>query len=117
MNTNKYRLKLKRLNSIARFFFFAGVLVFVGCQRNVFKSPTNNAPTALRDVPALRLNFRFETDVPAPTIASPMQTEERNIAVQADFDQNRTQEILDKTLTSPDKQRVLAVYHLSLIHI
>jgi hypothetical protein len=91
--------------------FVAGLLIFTGCQRSVFQTPTNNAPTTLRDVPALRLNFRFETDVPAPTVNQPVQTEERNIAVQTDFDQNRTQEILDKTLTSPDKQRVLAIYH------
>ena len=113
MNIDKYRLELKQLNSIAKLFFFTSVLVFAGCQRNVFQPPANNAPTALRDVPTLRLNFRFETDVPAPTIASPVQTEERNVAVQTDFDQNRAQEFLDKTLTSPDKQRVLAVYHKS----
>jgi hypothetical protein len=104
-------LKLKKINSIVKFFLFAGVLIFTGCQREALKSPATGAPAALRDVPALRLNFRFETDVPAPTIASPVQTEERNVAVQADFDNNRTQEVLDKTLTSPDKQRVLAIYH------
>ena len=108
INTDRRRLKA---NSIAKLFFLLSLLTFSGCQRNVFQSPTNNAPTALRDVPALRLNFRFETDVPAPTVASPVQNEERNVAVQADFDNNRTQEVLDKTLTSPDKQRVLAVYH------
>jgi hypothetical protein len=108
MNTCKRRLKI---NSIASFFFFASFLIFAGCQRNAFQSPAGSAPTALRDVPALRFNFRFETDVPAPTITQPLQTEERNAAVQADFDNNRTQEVLDKTLTSPDKQRVLAIYH------
>ena len=39
------------------------------------------------------------------------EIEERNALVQADFDQNRPQEILDLTLTSPDKQRVLAIFH------
>lgn len=108
MNTDGHRLKI---DFIAKFLFFVSFAALVGCQRNVFQTPTSNAPTALRDVPALRFNFRFETDVPAPTaVASPVQTEERNVAVQTDFDQNRTQEILDKTLISPDKQRVLAVY-------
>jgi hypothetical protein len=37
--------------------------------------------------------------------------EDRNAAVQADFDANRPQEVLDKTITSPDAKRVLAVYH------
>lgn len=90
--------------------FFASLLIFGGCQRSIFQAPANNAPKTLRDVPALRLNFRFETDVPAPTVASPVQTEERNAAVQTDFDQNRTTEILEKTLTAPDQQRVLAIY-------
>ena len=113
MNTDKHGLELKRLNLFAKFLFFVTLLIFSGCQRNVFQSPpSNTAPMTLRDVPALRLNFRFEADVPAPIINAPVQTEERNVAVQTDFDQNRTQEILDKTLTSPDKQRVLAIYHL-----
>ena len=98
--------------NFVKILFVVGLLIFSGCQRSGFQSPANNAPMTLRDVPALRLNFRFETDVPAPTVNQPAQTEERSVAVQADFDQNRTQEILDKTLTAPDKQRVLAIYHL-----
>ncbi len=100
------------MKNCVKFLFVASLLILNGCQRNIFQStPTENAPTTLRDVSALRLNYRFETDVPAPVINQPAQTEERNAAAQLDFDTNRTQEILDKTLTSPDKQRVLAVYH------
>jgi len=98
------------MNNFIKLICIGSLLIFNGCQRSNFQSPTV-APTTLRDVPALRLNYRFETDVPAPTVNQPAQTEERNLAVQADFDQNRTQETLDKTLTSPDKQRALAVYH------
>jgi hypothetical protein len=93
---------------------FIGSLLFqAACQRNIFESPTAVAPATLRDVPAVRLNFRFEADVPAapPAQNENVQNEERNAAVQGDFDQNRPQELLDKTVTSPDKQRVLAVYH------
>jgi len=97
--------------NFTRFILFAVLLTTLGCQRNIFETPTV-APASLRDVPALKLNFRFETDVPAPpATGEAVQTEERNAAVQTDFDQNRTQESLDKTVTSPDKQRVLAVYH------
>ena len=112
IDTDKHRLGLKQFSFVAKFLFLGSLLVFFGgCQRNIFQPQTNNAPTTLRDVPALRLNFRFETDVPAPTVNQPEQTEEeRNAAVQTDFDQNRTLEILEKTLTSPDKQRVLAIY-------
>src|SRR4051794_13961934 len=67
------------------------------------------APASLRDVPALKLNFRFESDVPPPPIPA-ASAEERNAAIQADFDQNRAPEVLEKTITSPDKKRILAVY-------
>jgi hypothetical protein len=100
------------MKNCVKLFLIASLLIFSGCQRNIFQtSPSSNAPTTLRDVPALRLNFRFETDVPAPTVNQTAPSEERNAAVQNDFDTNRAQEILDKTLTAPDKQRVLAIYH------
>lgn len=100
-------------NFVKLFFVVISLLIFGGCQRIGNQTPTGGAPQTLRDVPTLRLNFRFETDVPAPTINQPVQTEERNAAVQTDFDQNRPQDVLDKTLTAPDQQRVLAVYHSS----
>jgi hypothetical protein len=82
-----------------------------GCQKSTLQPPTV-APATLRDVSALKLNFRFETDVPPPPVVNETaQSDERNAAVQTDFDQNRTQELLDKTIVSPNKQRVLAVYH------
>lgn len=80
------------------------------CQRDIFNS-REVSPSTLRDVPALRLNFRYEADVPAPTDPNAAaQTEEKNAAVQADFDANRPQEILEKTIPSPNKQRLLTVY-------
>lgn len=89
----------------------AGLLLFGGCQKNIFESPSVTSAT-LRDVPALRLNYRYEADIPAPTIeAKNAANEERSAAVQTDFDTNRPQELLDKTLISPDKRRVLAIYH------
>ena len=91
--------------------FLAGfTLLISACGKPA--SPTGNtpAPTALSQVPAVRLNFRYEADVPAPDQAA-AQPEERNGGIQSDFDQNRPQEVLDKTLTSPDKKRVAAVYH------
>lgn len=86
------------------------LLLSVSCERAVFDKNTV-APASLKDVSALKMNFRFETDVPAPPETNTQNTtEEKNAAVQADFDQNRTPEALEKTLTSPDKQRVLAIY-------
>ncbi|MEZ5345552.1 MAG: hypothetical protein R2681_08365 [Pyrinomonadaceae bacterium] len=86
-------------------------LTFVSGCKNETANSREIAPAALRNVPAQRLNYRFETDIPAPEAkAGPGQSDERNPAVQADFDNSRVQENLDRTITSPDKQRVLAVY-------
>jgi hypothetical protein len=86
------------------------LLLTISCNRAVFDKETV-APTSLKGIPALKMNFRFETDVPAPPETNTQNTaEEKNAAVQADFDQNRSQEALEKTLTSPDKQRILAIY-------
>lgn len=94
-----------------KFLLLTLLLSAVNCQKAIFEKETV-APATLRDVPSLRLNFRFEPDVPAPTDTDqPTQNEERNPAVQNDFDQNRSLEILDKTITSPDKQQILVVYH------
>ncbi|HEX8737861.1 MAG TPA: hypothetical protein VF721_21195 [Pyrinomonadaceae bacterium] len=106
------------MNSQQGLKFLAGLILIsllsiTSCQRSIFQSPTV-APASLRDVPALKLNFRFEPDVPPPSAASQQQqqaNEERIQSVQTDFDTNRPQEVLDKTIASPDKKRVLAVYH------
>ena len=97
---------------LVKILLFALGLSAFGCQKTVVENKQTIVPQTLRDVAATRLNFRLESDVPAPTVtAENVQSEERNAAVQNDFDQNRPQEILDKSITSPNKQRVLAVYH------
>jgi hypothetical protein len=99
------------LRKIIILIVIGSILLLNGCQKNVFQSPTV-APATLRDVPSLRLNYRYEPDVPAPSDdTKKVVNEERNAAIQADFDQNRPQELLDKTLASPDKNKILAVYH------
>ncbi|MDQ3799413.1 MAG: hypothetical protein M3384_08185, partial [Acidobacteriota bacterium] len=99
------------MRNFAKILFIFSLAFLTACQRNIFQSPTV-APATLRDVPALKLNFRFEPDVPPPSAAAqPQPNEERVQSVQNDFDTNRPQEVLDKTLVSPDKNRVLAVYH------
>ena len=97
---------------VRQFLFLAltsGVSLFIACGRDATTGPAG-VPTSLSQVPATRLNFRYESDVPGPT-EQPQTNEERNAAIQADFDQNRPQEVLDKTLASPDKKRVAAIYH------
>src|SRR4051794_12722238 len=86
------------------------LVLFAGCQRD----QTGNsaaAPKTLKDVPSVRLNYRYEADVPAPDPAKSANADERSAPVQSDFDQNRPQEALDKTIFSPDRKRIIAVYH------
>lgn len=68
-------------------------------------------PATLKEVPSVRLNFRYEADVPAPETTEKTGAEERNAAVQADFDQTRVEELVDRTIASPDGKRVAVVYH------
>ena len=68
-------------------------------------------PSSLRDVPAQRLSYRYEADVPAPPDAVQMNQQQKLTAIQADFDQTRPQDTLYKTVLSPDKQRVLAIFN------
>ncbi len=91
--------------------FLLGTLVLQGCQNNIFQ-PSEAPPAGMNETPAVRLSFRYEADVPAPAPhPAGVEAEERNAAVQADFDVNRPQELLDRTILSPDKQRVVAVYY------
>ena len=96
-----------------RYFLFVGcalmLLILQGCQRAELGSGA--VSTSLGQVPAVRLNYRYEADVPPPTEPVKAQSEERNAAVQNDFDQNRPDEVLDKTIASPDGKRTVAVYH------
>lgn len=87
------------------------VLLASACGNNGGGS-SDTVAGSLRETPAVRLNFRYEGDVPQPTLdPSKAFDQERNSAVQNDFDTNRPQEILDRTLTSPNNKHVAAVYH------
>lgn len=89
----------------------AGILLLAGCQKNIFQQQPV-VPPSIGTVPSIRLNFKYEADVPAPSVdAAKAAADERNAAVQSDFDAGRTYELLDRTLTSPDKKHVVAIYH------
>lgn len=86
------------------------LLGLTACQPNTSETPTVTV-SSLRDVSAIKLNFRFENDVPAPPEAQPATSdEEKNNTIQLDFDQNRPGETLERTIPSPDKKRFLVVY-------
>ena len=66
-------------------------------------------PRQLRDVPANKLAFNFQADVTAPPGLS--AEESKSIAaIQQDFDNNRKNDALLRTVPSPDGQRALALY-------
>ncbi len=89
-----------------------GTALIVSSCRTDPSEPENNTFSSLKEVPAVRLNYRYEPDVPAPADDRKASGDERNAAVQSDFDQNRPQELLDKTIISPDGKRVLVIYHM-----
>jgi hypothetical protein len=86
------------------------LLVSIACGPKPVEE-TSAGPSTMAQVPAVRLNFRYEADVPPPTEPAKENAEERNAAIQADFDQNRTQEQLDKTIAAPNGKRIAALYH------
>src|SRR6185369_2710527 len=65
-------------------------------------------PKVLRDVPARNLAYRF-----SPDVTSPPETDdsvEKFAAVATEFSTKRKDEALLRTVVSPDKRRVLALY-------
>lgn len=92
--------------------FLITALLISGCQQVQNITQPTVAPASLRDVPAQRLGYRFEADILAPPEVEAAQNAqiEKLTAIQADFDQNRATEVLERTILSPDKQRALAIY-------
>ena len=99
-----------RVKRLAYLMLIGSVAAVSGC-RNDPVPPQGQTVSSLKEVPAVRLNYRYEADVPSPGDAKRSSNDQRNAAVQNDFDQNRAQELLDKTILSPDGKRVLTVYH------
>jgi len=65
-------------------------------------------PLVLRDVPANRLAYRLDADVGPPRNKD---NEDKLAPVQADFNSRRQNDVLIRTVNSPDNQRVLALYN------
>lgn len=87
-----------------------------GCTRIRESIGGSVRPRALRDVPAVRLSFRFEPDIDATNLPASFttdETEEPHAPVKADFDERRKEEALLRTVLSPDGQRALALYATS----
>jgi len=94
---------------VLRLIILLGVSLCLGCQKELFEQQPATPPQ-MKVVPAVRLSYKFEPDVPPPITGAANVAEERNAAIQADFDANRNLELLERTLPSPDKRHILAVY-------
>jgi hypothetical protein len=67
-------------------------------------------PLLMRDVPAQRLAFRFEADTGLPAEIKTDEANDKVVEVQTDFNTNRKDHALLRTIRSPDGQRALALY-------
>jgi hypothetical protein len=110
---------LKRARSFRRNFVKASVLsilnlalllLAISCRPDTDSQTLR--PRQLRDVPANKLAFSFQADVPPPPgLAS---DEAKSLpAIQQDFDTRRKDEALLRTVASPDGQRALALYAIA----
>jgi dipeptidyl aminopeptidase/acylaminoacyl peptidase len=92
--------------ALLTFFLSAGA----GCSRQSSQK-RGVRPRTLRDVPAGRLAYQFTADSEAPPNADKANASNELVpAIQQDFDTRRPEDALLRTVTSPDRQRVLVVY-------
>ena len=73
--------------------------------------PDDVRPRVLRDVPAQRLAYRFEPDVPVPEEIKNESADDKIEAIQLDFNTRRENDALLKTVRSPDGYRALVLYN------
>ena len=84
------------------------IAALAGCK--VITDRQDVRPLVLRDVPAQRLAYRFETDIAIPAELQAPEPNEKLPSIQADFTVRRTNDALLRTVASPDGQRALALY-------
>ncbi len=72
-------------------------------------------PRTLAEIPAEGLAYKFETDIETANLPAALRNSEPTVetfqeAVKRDFDTRRVEDILLRTVVSPDNSRVLALY-------
>lgn len=98
-----------RVRNFSLFVFSA--ITLIACQ-DAPKQTGGGLPASLGEVPAVRLNYRYEPDVPAPTeAAKTAATEQIDPAIRLDFEQNRSQETVQRIIASPNGKRALVAYN------
>jgi len=83
-------------------------MIATGCDKIIERRDVR--PLIMRDVPAQRLAYRLEADTGLPSDIKSEDANEKVAAIQTDFNTNRRDDALLRTVVSPDGQRVLALY-------
>ena len=97
-----------RVRSGGTFTFLLAVVLTVGCKSVIQRQDVR--PRVLRDVPAQNLAYRLDPDVSPPSQIKIDDSTDKQLAVQTLFTSKRPDDALLRTVTSPDGQRVLALY-------
>lgn len=88
----------------------AAVIASGAACKSVLETRRAVRPLVLRDVPALRLAYRLEPDVPLPAEIKTEDANDKIEAIQIDFNTRREGDALIRTVRSPDGQRALVLY-------
>jgi hypothetical protein len=97
-----------RVRSGSTFTLLLAVVLTVGCKSVIQRQDVR--PRVLRDVPAQNLAYRLDPDVSPPSQIKIDDSTDKQLAVQTFFTSKRPDDALLRTVTSPDGQRVLALY-------
>lgn len=89
-------------------FIVLGSLLMGGCRQ--VAEPRDVRPLVMHDVPASRLAFRFDADVSLPPEIKTDESADKAELIQKDFNTNRVNDALIRTVASPDGRRLLALY-------
>ncbi len=88
---------------------FLTAAIATGCH-NPIERKGEVRPLVLRDVPAQRLAYRFDADTGLPADLKPEDPNNKLEAIHNDFNTNRKDDALLRTVASADGRRVLALY-------
>jgi WD40-like Beta Propeller Repeat len=113
---DKHQKKYKRMKglvstALTSLLLAAALLVSLGASacKNVVER-RDVRPLVMRDVPAQRLAFRLEPDTGLPADTKPEDLTDKIAEIQTDFNTNRKDDALLRTVKSPDGQRALVLY-------
>jgi len=117
--TNPCPFSKLRLPGLISFHFFAQkkrltlliTLAAVSACSSIIPRGDDVRPRVLRDVPAQRMAYKFQSDITLPDELKKEDADYKIEAIQLDFDSRRTNDALVRTVRSPDGHRALVLYN------